>query len=301
MIIKALVPATTANLGPGFDCFGMALELRSEVEIELDRPFSIEIEGEGAGHLPRDNRNLVYRTIRGFFDRVGKQPPNLQLRLRNRVPLTGGLGSSSAALVGAILVANVAAGRPCGIDELIEIATELEGHPDNVAPALLGGLVVAVSGHEKQVIALPVPIPPELTAVVFVPSFSMPTKRAREILPDSIPRKDAIFNLSRVALWLSALQLGRFDLLRVATEDRLHQPYRSQIFPAMPVIIEAALSSGAHGAFLSGAGSALLAIATEKQTAIGEGMLDAAERQGVRGRWFTCEIAQSGATVVEES
>ena len=128
----------------------------------------------------------------------------------------------------------------------------------------------------------------------------MPTKRAREILPDSIPRKDAIFNLSRVALWLTALQMGRFDLLRVATEDRIHQPYRSRIFPAMPVIIEAALISGAHGAFLSGAGSALLAIATEKQTAIGEGMLNAAERQGVRGRWFTCEIAHSGAAVFEE-
>ena len=299
MLITAHVPATSANLGPGFDCLGLALEMRSEVAIELDRPFSIEIEGEGVSHLPRDARNLVYRTIRGFFHRVGKQLPPFQLRLRNRIPLTGGLGSSSAALVGALLVANVAAGRPCQIGELVEIATELEGHPDNVAPALLGGLVVAIIGVEKRIITLRVPVPPELTTVVFVPNFSMPTKRAREILPEMVPRRDAIFNLSRVAVWMSALQTQRYDLLRIATEDRLHQPYRAQIFPSMPAIIEAAIASGAHGAFLSGAGSAMLALATEKQSFIGEAMLEAASRNGIKGRWFTAEIAQNGAYVVD--
>jgi homoserine kinase len=298
--ITARVPATSANLGPGFDCFGLALELRSEVTMHVGAPFSITIEGEGYSRYARDGRNLIYRTILSFFERVGREPPSFALTSRNRIPATGGLGSSSAAIVGALLVANVAAGRPMDADELLALASEIEGHADNVAPAMLGGLVVVVSEGAERPIALSLPVPPELSAVVFVPGFSMPTRRARQLLPNVVPRRDAIFNASRTALLVAALQSGRADLLQVATQDRLHQPYRARMFPAMPTVIEAALEAGACGACLSGAGSALLALAVDRHSQIGEAMQRAAASRGVKGRWFAADIARSGAVVEEE-
>lgn len=301
MRITASVPHSSANLGPGFDCLGLALELRSEVTMHVGADFFIQIEGEGRDRLPRDRRNLVYQWIQTYFERIGRPPPSFGLTLRNRGPQTGGLGSSSAALVGALLVANVAAGRPMDEGAVLALATELEGHPDNVAPALLGGLIVALDRPGERPIAVRVPVPPELSAVVFAPTFSMPTKRSRQLLPNLVPRRDAIFNASRTALFLAALQGGHLDLLRVAMQDRLHQPYRSRLFPAMPAILEAALDAGARGACLSGAGSALLALATERHDAIGESMQRAAASRGVAGRWFRADIARTGAILTQEA
>jgi homoserine kinase len=296
--VTARVPATAANLGSGFDCLGVALELRNEIVLDLGEPFGIEVEGEGVDRLPRDGRNMVARTIEGFFERLGRPAPPFRLTLRNRIPLTGGLGSSSATLVGALLVANVAAGRPRSVEQLLCLAAELEGHPDNVAPAVLGGLVVAVAEPDAGLIAVPLPVPPELTAVLFVPSFVMRTRRARQLLPKLVPHRDAVFNAARTALLVSAFQSGRLELLRVAMQDRLHQPYRSQLFPAMGAVFEAALSAGACGACLSGAGSAILAFATDRQSAIGEALERAASTRGVRGRWMVADVARSGAEVI---
>lgn len=300
MRITARVPATSANLGPGFDCVGLALELRSDVTIDVGQPFSITVQGEGAGRIARDQRNLAYAAIRTFFDRISREPPPFALAIHSRIPLTGGLGSSSAGIVGGLLAANIAAGRPMDADGILALAAELDGHPDNVAPALLGGLVVTVADPPRAPVTVPLPIPSELSAVVFVPSFSMPTKRARALLPPVVPRGDAIFNAGRAALLVAALQTGQLDLLRVATQDRLHQPYRAKLFPALPTVIEAALAAGARGAALSGAGSAVLALATGRQSQIGQAMKDAAHRRGVQGRWLAVDVARSGAEVVEE-
>jgi homoserine kinase len=299
--VTARVPATAANLGAGFDCLGIALELRSEVTLDLDQPFGVEIEGEGHERLPRDHRNMVARTVTGFFERIGRPAPPFRLIQRNRIPQTGGLGSSSAALVGALLAANVVAGRPMDATQLLCVAAELEGHPDNVAPALLGGLVIAVAEPDAGLIAVPLDVPLELSAVLFVPSFAMRTKRARQLLPKLVPHRDAVFNASRTALLIAAFQTGRLELLRIAMQDKLHQPYRSQLFPAMGAIFEAALGAGASGACLSGAGSAILAFATERQSAIGEAMQRVAAARGVEGRWLVADIARSGAEVVVES
>jgi homoserine kinase len=298
--VTARVPATAANLGAGFDCLGIALELRSEVTLDLERPFGVDIEGEGQERLPRDGRNMVARTVGTFFERIGRPAPPFRLIQRNHIPQTGGLGSSSAALVGALLAANVAAGRPMDAAELLCLAAELEGHPDNVAPALLGGLVVAVTEPDVGLITIALDVPPELSAVLFVPGFVMRTKRARQLLPKLVPHRDAVFNASRTALLVSALQTGRLDLLRVAMQDRLHQPYRSQLFPAMGAIFEAALGAGALGACLSGAGSAVLAFATGHQSLIGEAMQRVAAARGVEGRWLVADIARHGAEVVVE-
>ena len=297
MRVTARVPATAANLGSGFDCLGIALELRNEIVLDLGERFAIEVEGEGGDRLPRDGHNLVARTIQAFFERLGRPTPSFRLTLRNRIPLTGGLGSSSATLVGALLVANVVAGRPCSAEQLLRMAAELEGHPDNVAPAMLGGLVVAVAEPDLGLVTAPLTVPPELTAVVFVPSFTMRTRRARQLLPKLVPHRDAVFNAARTALLVAAFQSGRLDLLRVAMQDRLHQPYRSQLFPAMGALFEAALGAGACGACLSGAGSAILAFATDRQSAIGEAMQRAASSRGVPGRWIVADIARSGAEV----
>jgi len=299
--ITARVPATSANLGPGFDCFGLALELRSDVTLEVGKPFHVEVHGEGANRIARDQRNLVYRAIETFYERIGQPAPSFALTQHNRIPPTGGFGSSAAGVLGGLLTANVAAGRPMDGPQLLELAAEIEGHPDNVAPALLGGLVVVLGDAGGPPITVSVPLPPELSAVVFVPSFTIPTKRARALLPAMVPRRDAVFNAGRTALWLAALQSGRLDLLRLATQDRLHQPYRAKLFPALPVIVEAALAAGACGAALSGAGSAVLALVTGRQSHIGSAMREAAARCGVQGRWIAVDLARSGAEVVEES
>jgi homoserine kinase len=159
-------------------------------------------------------------------------------------------------------------------------------------------VVLGDTGRGPTTVSLP--IPQELSAVLFVPSFSMPTKRARALRPDLVPRRDAIFNSSRTALLVAALQTGRLELLRLATQDRLHQPYRTKLFPALPTLIEAALAAGAHGAALSGAGSAVLALVTGRQSQIGQAMKEAALRRGVHGRWLAVDVARSGAELVEE-
>lgn len=300
MRVTARVPATAANLGAGFDCLGIALELRSEVTLDLERPSGVDIEGEGHERLPRDGRNMVARTIATFFERVGRPAPPFRLIQRNLIPQTGGLGSSSAALVGALLAANVVAGGPMDAAALLCLAAELEGHPDNVAPAMLGGLVVAVTEPDLGLIAVALKVPPELSAVLFVPAFAMRTKRARQLLPKLVPHRDAVFNTGRAALLVAAFQTDRLDLLRVAMQDKLHQPYRSQLFPAMGAIFEAALGAGARGACLSGAGSAVLAFATGHQSAIGEAMQRAAAARGVEGRWIVADVARAGAEIVVE-
>lgn len=302
MRVRACVPATSANLGPGFDSLGIALELRSEVTLTFEAHTfgthgQLEITGEGADRLPRDGRNLVRRTIVDFFTRVGKPIPDFSLALHNRIPLTGGLGSSSSALVGALLVANAAAGSGLSRLELLRIAAELEGHPDNVAPAMLGGLVLAVSDPRGELVAVPLSVPSELSVVLFVPTFAMRTKRARALLPNLVPHRDAVFNSGRTALLVAAMLTGELDLLGTAMQDRLHQPYRSQLFPAMGAIFEAALAAGARGACLSGAGSALLAFATGGETTIGEAMQRAATERGIPGRWLRVDIARTGADV----
>ncbi|MBI2941655.1 MAG: homoserine kinase [Chloroflexi bacterium] len=292
------VPATSANLGSGFDCLGLALDLVNEFTVDTAGRPEVAIAGEGAATLPRDARNLALRTVADFFRDVGLPAPAFRLEMRNAIPLTGGLGSSSAALVGALLAANRLAGEPLDRPALLARAARLEGHPDNVAPALTGGLVVAVE-IDGRVEAMPVPVPDGLAAVLFIPGFAMPTHEARRLLPRRVPHCDAAFNLSRAALWIAALQAGRLDLLRYAAEDRLHQPYRAAIFPAMPRLLAAALEAGALAAWLSGAGSALLALARGREADIAAAFESTAAASGVEGRIRTVGISRTGARVVE--
>jgi homoserine kinase len=297
-LIVARVPATSANLGSGFDCLGLALDLYNDVALIPDTAFKVEVHGEGAESLPRDRSNLVARTVARYFDVIGRPTPPFSLRLTNRIPLTGGLGSSSTALVGALLTANALAGDRLNRDELLRLAFELEGHPDNVAPALLGGLIVSVSdGGKLHTVSLPVP--DGLRAVLFLPRFSTSTREARRLLPARVPHADAVYNVGRSALFVAALVTGRLDLLRVACQDRLHQTYRQVLFPSMYRLFDAALEAGALAVWLSGSGSALLALARDNEDAVSAGFEAAAQANGVAGHARVVDLARDGARIID--
>ncbi len=298
--VAVRVPATSANLGPGFDALGVALSIFNTVTLERASAFGIAIEGEGADRLSRGPENLVFRGVAAAFAACRQELPQLHLHCENAIPLARGLGSSAAAVVAGLVAGNALLGEPLSQDRLLDLALEMEGHPDNVTPALLGGCRVVVSSEEGLVSA-PVPFPPELRAILFVPDFEMPTQQSRRLLVPEVSRQDAVFNLGRSALLVAALATGRLDLLRVATQDRLHQPARQQLFPAMPKLFQAAVEAGAWGAFLSGSGPTILALATQGEEAIARAMAEVAHREDITGRTWVTQPTDVGAEVVARS
>lgn len=293
------VPATTANLGPGFDALGIALDIHNQVKVEESDSFGIAVSGEGAGIISRGKDNKVYEGVIALYQRIGRSVPPLFLSCQNNIPLARGLGSSAAALVTGLVAANHLCGSPLSPEDLLEMGAQLEGHPDNVAPALLGGcqIVVQEKGH---LVHLSVPLPSGLKAVLFIPDFELPTAESRSILPPQVSRVDAVYNLGRTALLIAALTTGRLQYLSIATKDRLHQPARQTLFPAMESLFRAALDTGALGVFLSGSGPTILALATGEGQDIGEAMQAMAQKAGISGIIrITCPCS-SGAQVEEE-
>lgn len=277
------VPATTANLGPGFDCLGMALDIYNTVAVDRDKEPGVDITGEGAQHLARNADNLVCRAFTALFQQAGQPAPPVLLSCHNDIPLSRGLGSSAAAIVGGLMAGNALLDAPLSTQQLLELGARLEGHADNIAPALLGGCQVVVTQGNKTTAAA-IPLPPQLKVVLFIPDLFISTSEARALLPDAVKRQDAVHNLGRVALLVLALTTGQLDYLRIATQDMLHQPARTQLFPAMPSIFQAALDAGALAVFLSGAGPTVLALTVDNEETIAAGMLDAAAQLGVTGR-----------------
>lgn len=289
------VPATTANLGPGFDCLGMALALYNTITVHATTGgLSVRIEGEGAEDLRWGEENRVLRAMRLAFQEADERLPGLSIELQNAIPLGRGLGSSAAATVGGLVAGNALCGNPLSTDRLLALATQLEGHPDNVAPALLGGLVIAVQ-DERGLLYERLAVPSDLQAALFVPDFLMPTAEARRVLPAQVSRADAVFNMGRVALLVAAMVRHRYDLLDTATRDRLHQPYRERIFPAMPALFDAAREAGALGVFLSGAGSTIIALCREDAPTVAEAMARAARERDLTGRALVAPLADEGA------
>jgi homoserine kinase len=258
--VLAKVPASTANLGPGFDALGMALSLYSWIEMaEADDGKSrLELFGKELAGLPAGGDNLILRAARLVFDEAGVPMPALNISVYTDIPLARGLGSSAAAIIGGLAAANALIGAPLPETRLFEIATELEGHPDNVGACLFGGIVAASwDGERAEHIRLDPP--PNLEVLVAIPAFRLPTERARHALPESYSRRDAVFNIGRSSLLVAALATGRLDLLGFAMQDKLHQPYRAALIPGMAKILAEAPEHGALGAALSGAGPTMLA------------------------------------------
>lgn len=297
--VTVKIPATTANIGPGFDVLAMALNLYNTVELEKQKNsgFQIEIAGEGEDILPKDSRNLVVKTIKDFFDRVGYYCVGWKLRLLNKIPLERGLGSSAAAIVGGLLAANALAGSPFSSEEILLQAIEIEGHPDNVAAAILGGVVIVVKEGSSYLYTR-FSLPEGIKIYAVVPSFCLSTKTARAVLPDAVPLKDAVFNLGRVALLVNALMEGRWDLLQIAVKDRIHQPYRCALIPGFEEVLKAASQAGAYGAVLSGAGPTVIALAPPDSGA-GEAMREVLKSYGIDARVWELEPSLCGAHIVD--
>ena len=296
--VKVRVPATSANLGAGFDCLGIALDIWNTVEIQESDEVSIHLEGEGTDELPRDERNLVYQACMYLFDKVGQGAPALRVTCHNTIPLKRGLGSSASAIAGGLTAANLFAGGPLSREDLLNLALELEEYPDNVAPSFTGGCAIVLRDDSRW-FTRPVPLPPELRAVLFIPKTEIVTGYARAILPRRVSRRDAVHNLGRVALMVNALTSGRLGDLSIATQDRLHQPARTKLFPPMGDVINAALEAGALGAFLSGAGPTILALANENEEAIGRAMVETGRRAGNPGEMRIVNPSSKGVHEVE--
>ena len=319
------MPATTANLGPGFDCLGMALDFWNEVSVEPARVTELSVEGQGAGELSEDQGNLVYRAMERLFKEAHLEVPPLRVHCRNEIPLKRGLGSSAAAIVGGLVAANILLSGPARLTErsgrrvfqdgmadvhdgspdlprghhfpkekLLELAVGLEGHPDNVAAALFGGLQL-VAREEDVLLSAPVPVPADIHAILFIPEMTIATEESRAVLPENVSRQDAVYNVGRVALLVNALATGRLDDLRFATRDRLHQPYRQKLFPAMKVIMRAAMSAGALGVFLSGSGSTILALTRGREMTVAYEMSEAARQASIAGGVKITHPAERGA------
>ncbi len=297
--ITVRVPATTANLGPGFDCLGMALDIWNTVTFTTGAS-GFEVQGQGAQELTLGGDNFVSASFAIPFDEAGMPAPEVGIVCRNDIPIGRGLGSSSAAVVAGVLAANELCGRPFTQRRLLEMAARMEGHADNIAPAMLGGLQIVVHGDDG-IVTSAAPLPDGLGAVIFVPDQPILTTEARSLLPGKIARADAVYNIGRVGLLVSALANGDLTLLRTATQDRLHQQAREQVFPAMKNILRAALDAGAYGAFLSGSGSAVLALAGSRQMTIGYEMAEAASKSGVAGEFKIARPSKQGARLSVDS
>ncbi|MCY0875797.1 MAG: homoserine kinase [Firmicutes bacterium] len=281
MKISAYVPATSANMGPGFDCMGIALDLWNEIHAELSDVTEVSIEGHGVDSLPRDDSNLVLACMRMLYDRCGQSMPAVRLRMVNRIPIAAGLGSSAAALVGGLLIANAFLDTPFTRAQILRIAVEDEGHPDNVAPAFLGGAMLAYL-HEDGVTNVQLPLRDNFTFAAVTPDFPLLTEKARGILPGVVSRADAVFNIAHASFLTAALTTGNIPLLRRALTDRLHQNARKALIPGFDEVVEAADRAGAIGTVLSGAGPTILAFAqgTPEAHRVGDAMARAFEMAG---------------------
>lgn len=314
------IPATSANLGPGFDSMGLALDLWNAFTLIPDDDaggIAVELHGEGADSLPADSSNLVARTMLAELDRLARDErgprhaplsarhPSVRIVCRNGVPVASGLGSSSTAVLAGLIFAHALADpRPISMDKpgliatVLREAAQVEGHGDNIAPALLGGLI-AVSTQEGKALARRIPMAPT-RVVVCVPEFAFLTSDARARLPVQIPRSNAVYNIGRALLVADALRAGDLELLREAMGDRIHEPYR---FPAIPGAEEArreALAEGAAAVCLSGAGPGLLAFAPGQHARIGEAMQVAFEQAGVRSRVWIVGTSDQGVRISSE-
>ncbi len=305
--ITVEVPATSANLGAGYDCLGLALAMTNTIELEI-RVWSrgeidLTVDGEGEGELTADHDNHFVRGLETTL-RAARGDLNegvgWRIVMHNRIPLARGLGSSASATVGGVLAGNALAGEVLTTPELLRIATDIEGHPDNAAAALLGGFVVSAAGPEG-VEAIRFDAPRDLRAMLFIPDRRLSTEEMRAALPEHVPLADAVANLGAVAVGVAGLATGRYDLLGRLTADRIHEPYRAKVFPELPRMVEAAREAGALGACLSGAGSTIMAFTDSMAgiTRIESAYFAAAADLDLPGRVLVVEPRNTGARVVK--
>ena len=301
MKVKVLVPATSANLGPGFDVLGIAVNFYNEFIVEDAKVFEIALVSTH-NRIPTTKENLFYQSFIYLFKKAKKKVPQVKISMNLKIPPARGLGSSATAVVGGLVAANAFLNNKFTHEQLLPYALELEvgNNPDNVAPALLGGLVV-LTKDKKELYTVKLPMPKTIKAIYFIPDFEMDTTTGRKLMPNEYLKEDVVFSTSRVALILAAIQSKQYELLRVAMQDRIHQPTRTNIFPLMPNLIKAAIDAGAFGAALSGGGSSIIALANKNFNEIGDAMKKAAKKHKLTGTSKTLEIINEGVFVSVEA
>ncbi|MCL2335619.1 MAG: homoserine kinase [Endomicrobia bacterium] len=309
MKIRMRVPATTANLGPGFDVFGGALALYNEFEAEYvtSGRTKFVLKGYGKRALAKGEKNLLWQAMAETFKVLGCDKynlKNLNITINTGIPLSGGLGSSASAIVGGIALANALCGNKLNKAQMAQLGMRIEGHPDNVAPAVYGGLCVcakeggnaADNSKNTDVVKLPVP---NLKVVMCAPSFELRTKRSRQILPKNVSLCDAVFNTSRVALLTAAFCTGDYSLLKKGMQDKIHQPYREKMIPAMDAVIKSALDAGAYGAFLSGSGPSIAALCNKKDAeGVQKAMVKTWKKESVSVKSYILDFDRHGVSQI---
>lgn len=299
--VTVTVPGTTANIGVGFDCLGAALTLANEFQftvVDTDNKLKITVEGQEAYKVGLGDSNLIYRSLLRFYEQIDRQPPNLAINIKLGVPLSRGLGSSATAIVGGLLGGNSLAGNPLSQTEIMQMAIAIEGHPDNVVPALLGKCLLSVEDRGQWQIC-DVPWHQDIVPVVGIPNFELSTKEARGVLPSQHSRQDAVFNISRMGLLVRALATNNSAWLTTALADKIHQPYRQKLILGYREVERAAIAAGAYGLVISGAGPTLLALTNpQRATAVIAAMKSAWQQHGVESQVKSLEIDALGARVV---
>ncbi|BAY98959.1 homoserine kinase [Tolypothrix tenuis PCC 7101] len=300
--VTVTVPATTANLGPGFDCIGAALTLYNKVKFtRLDAGgLIIQVTGKEAEGVNTDESNLLYQAFVKLYQHIEQIPPSVKIEIDLGVPLARGLGSSATAIVGGLVAANQLAGEPLSQLQVMELAIAMEGHPDNVVPALLGGCRLAATSAEGWEIC-DVPWDENVVPVVAIPDFELSTQEARRVLPTEFSRADAIFNTAHLGLLLRGLATGKGEWLKTALQDKLHQPYRQALIPGYDAVNQAAVAAGAYGMVISGAGPTLLALADAQHSpAVAAAMQTAWQTVGITADVRSLSLDNQGAKSLNE-
>jgi len=295
-MIKVRVPATSANMGPGFDSLGIALNLYNDFEF---RELENGLKFKGMPEEFCNERNIIYVAMKHCFDKAGYKIKGLEIsEIKQDVPVSRGLGSSSTCIVGGLVGANEILGKKFSENELLEMAVEIEGHPDNVAPALLGGMVVAIVDENKTFYDK-VDVKNGIKFVSIIPNFRLSTKKARSVIPQEISLKNGVYNVSRAALMVACFSSGKYELIKYACKDAFHQNYRSKLIPGFEEVYNKSYELGALGCYLSGAGPTIMAIINEEDERFSNELRDFLRIKGLEWDILELSIDDAGATIIE--
>ncbi|MYF99350.1 homoserine kinase [Candidatus Poribacteria bacterium] len=298
----ARIPASTTNLGPGFDVLGLALQLYSTVTLEITgNKTEVVVSGVDADKIPSSPEHIAFRAVKTIYNKSGKtQPKGLRLTISNGIPAIRGLGGSGTAILGGLLTANEICENPFSRSDLLNIASTLEGHPDNVAASLYGGLVISVQ-NKKHIHTIQLTCDPALHVVLAIPEFTLSTQKARNILPKTVDFSDAIYNISRSSLLVASIATGQLKMLSTAMKDKLHQPYRSTLIPGFDDVVEAALSTGALSIALSGAGPTIAAYCLDNMQEVGKSMQNAFKQHEIASDILVIGTDVEGAKLISDN
>lgn len=308
MKVTVQIPATIANLGCGFDCLGLALPIYNTITIEemvlpgsgIEINLIDELGQENLENIPRDKNNIVYKAIELLYNYIGQVPNELRISIKTQIPVARGLGSSASVIAGGLIAANELLGKPADEAVLLSIATEIEGHPDNIAPAILGGVVLSNWEEDSSVITRKLPWPEDWKVTICIPDYELSTGISRSVLPENVPMKDAVFNLRHAAMFVEAVHTHDENLLKKALRDKLHQPYRTKLVPGLNQIMENLKhTEGVLGCVLAGAGPSIAVIQNgSKNDTIKEIVTNTWNNINVNAQIYTLSVLNEGAKVI---